>query len=242
MKLLSAILPVALAAAPAFASVITSGTASGPGAVVGFAEWADVTVQFSVQSVDAADVLASPSVSDTMPLALSKYFEYSYTITDQANLILSNPSKPKTILKDFSHIIIGLSQGCASDSECIFGIDPNFSYQVDNYSGSDPSNAGLPGTLYGNKFEPINSATFSVSFFSNRQIDPNGFLYGKGGESSLSNGKLWFYTVAGAVPVPDTIRTDQGDPGGQVPEPGTMGLLGGSLVSLTAWKYRKRRS
>jgi hypothetical protein len=166
---------------------------------------------------------------NTAGLLLDSYYKYSYGFAAAK----PNPDGAK----DFSHIIVSLTTGCASDPECIFGINPNFSTVdlIEEYSAAGPgnSNPGLTPALYGIKFDNLNvGTTFAVSFFSNRQIDPTGRVYGKAGRDE------YFMSSPGAVATPDTVLVPQG--GGEVPEPMSMSLLGGGLLALTLLRRRKR--
>jgi hypothetical protein len=163
---------------------------------------------------------------DTSGLLLDFYYKYSYQFTAAK----PNPGGAK----DFSHIIISLSTGCATDPECIFGINPNFKTAglITEYSAaSGGSNPGLTPPLYGLKFDDLKvGKTFGVSFFSNRQIDPTGRVYGKAGSDE------YFLSSPGAVATPDTVLVPQEH--GQVPEPMSMSLLGGGLVALAVYRRR----
>jgi hypothetical protein len=207
---------------------ITNGSATSGGGISGTGGYgSQVTVSFDVQQYDLADMAAEGV--NTSGLLLDSYYKYSYEFTAEK----PNPQGAK----DFSHIIIGLSTGCASDPECIFGIDPGFSTVnlIKEYSAAGPgnSNPGLTPALYGIKFDDLNvGKTLTVSFFSNRQIDSTGRVYGKAGRDE------YFLSSPGAVATPDTVLVPQ-DPG-EVPEPMSMSLLGGGLIALTILRRRKR--
>ena len=215
-------------AAPAAIIPVTNGSATSGAGITGSGGYASqVSVLFNVQQYDVADILAEGV--DTSGLLLDSYYKYSYQFT------ASKPNPQGT--RDFSHIIVGLSAGCASDPECIFGIDPVFSFVnlIKEYSAAGPgnSNPGLTPAMYGIKFDDLQvGKAFAVSFFSNRQVDPEGRGYGKAGRDE------YFLSSSGAIATPDTVLVPQEH--GEVPESMSMSLLSGGLLALTAMRLRKR--
>jgi hypothetical protein len=215
------------AAAQAAIVPITNGFATSGSGISGTGGYeSQVSVLFSVDQYGLQDMQAEGVT--TSGLLLDSYYKYSYEFTAEK----PNPDGAK----DFSHIIISLSSGCALDPECIFGITPSFKTGnlITEYSAaSGGSNPGLTPALYGIKFDDLKvGKTFEVSFFSNRQIDPTGRVYGKAGSDE------YFMSSPGAVATPDTLLVPQEH--GEVPEPMSMSLLGGGLIALTVLRRRKR--
>lgn len=128
-----------------------------------------------------------------------------------------------------SHFILELSPGCIVEggSECI-RFDGDTEFRVD-WSGSQPSNPGMPGAIYGVKFdEGLSTYTFISDrspvwghFYAKKGNDSGMWNLGLTGNAAYQENVLYF------VPRPDT---DEHIP--PIPEPGTMVLLGAGLAVL----------
>jgi hypothetical protein len=158
-------------------------------------------------------------------------FTYSYWFFEPKN----NGTKPLEV----SHFILELSQGCIVEgqSSCIWGAnvgnkDLEFSEEW-KYSPPSKSNIGMPNPIYGVKFDEEKS---TYTFISNR-IPVWGNFYAKKGQDGLwnlgletaysgSDNTLYF------IPRPDTGTVPE------IPEPGTMALLGAGLTALGLLRRR----
>jgi len=149
-------------------------------------------------------------------------FTYTYSFFDD---------KEKAVT--LSHFILELSEGCivGNDSDCIStSLNRTFN---SNWNGSmGNSNPGMPNSIYGVKFDEGSTYTFISNripvwgnFYAKKGVDG---LWNLGLESAYSGSDNTLYFI----PRPDT-RTPE------IPEPGTMALLG---AGLTALGFLRRRN
>ncbi len=143
-----------------------------------------------------------------------------------------------TELIEISHFILELSPGCVVEgqSDCVWGFRGSQEFREDwNSGGPGNSNPGMPGSIYGVKFDEERS---QYSFTSDR-IPVWGNFYAKKGNSGLWNLGLEDISsdqVLHFIPRPDTFV-----PGGEIPEPGTMLLLGAGLA-LAGLLHRQKQA
>lgn len=154
--------------------------------------------------------------------SVSGGYQYRYTFTD--------PTDPR---KALSHVIIGLSANC-TDQTCIWDPDPA-SVGIQNWGNEGNSNPGIPGLLWGIKFNTSNDPTiFSVAFLSNR-IPVWQNVYAKSGK--YEGGWTYIYNTGFGktgssyyIAAPDSV----------VPEPGFYGMLAAGLGGLYLALRRRR--
>lgn len=157
--------------------------------------------------------------------------------------------------KALSHIIIEVSETFTTDNiiSISAGADPD---APKIYGPDDPSNDGIPGDVFGIKWD-ANSTAFIFEIVTDRApmwgdvyardgktggnevfAYSTGFGFdtladiGNGNAMDVTNGRAWAL-------VPDTNGGGGGGGGSQVPEPGTMLLLGAGLFGLAIYGRRK---
>jgi hypothetical protein len=159
-------------------------------------------------------------------------FTYIYSLS---------PLWPET---QFSHFILELSQGCIVEgqSDCILSTPNSVSYSTD-WNGTDPGsgNLAMPNSIYGVKFSTYyyydQEADIHIFSFTSDRIPVWGNFYAKKGADALwnlgletayrdSDNTLYF------IPRPDTESVPE------IPEPGTMALLGAGLTALGLLRRR----
>jgi hypothetical protein len=125
------------------------------------------------------------SISWTITSAENNLLQYSYTFTGFAR-------------PGISHIILGLTgpgvNACGDDAGCVQQITGGLTNAgIRTYTGSEPSNPSMPGSIYGIKFEGTEDGTVSFSFLSNR-APVWGDVYVKGGNRPRSGTPGWSTT------------------------------------------------
>lgn len=118
----------------------------------------------------------------------------------------------------------------------------------DNYNSTDQgnSNPGMPGNIYGIKFDETTGTTTTVSFDSTR-LPVWGDFYAKSGRTGgLGFNALWNVGLtAGEDDDPLDPPSDGTNamhilvPNGVIPEPVSLLLIGSGLVGLAAFKRKK---
>lgn len=162
-------------------------------------------------------------------------FTYNYYFTR----LLDEVTEPI----EMSHFILELSPGCIIEgqsegqSECVSDFRGEQEFRKGwNSSGPGNSNPGMPASIYGVKFDE----EFSVYSFISNRIPVWGNFYAKKGNSGLwnlglepsyssSSNTLYF------IPRPDTFG-----PGGEIPEPATVLLLGAGLAVAGLLRRQKQ--
>lgn len=184
----------------------------------------------------------------------SSRYEVGWTITPQqggrwAWLYEYTITVPK---KDVSHAIIEISPG-AGAGDFLFTSPDAGQHVIDTYNGADQggSNPGIPGEIYGIKFDGVSSGeVVSLSFYTDRS-PVYGHFYAKSGKSHGN----WVYAYNQALD-PDFklpldgqeayfIVTPDGAPDGSppapTPVPASFWLLGSGFLGLIGLSRRNRR-
>lgn len=156
-------------------------------------------------------------------------FTYSYSFFQ------SLPSGGKEDIT-LSHFILELSPGCIVEgqSSCIWDANSTTAFSTDWNSGIGNSNPGMPSSIYGVKF----STGASTYTFTSDRIPVWGDFFAKKGTDGLWNlGLDPTYSsssdILRFIPRPDTES-----PHPEVPEPGTMALLGAGIGALVLLRRR----
>jgi hypothetical protein len=225
-------------AAPYTGSLSTDCMEIGGGSWLGY----DFTMEWEVTNEDGDAPVTHP-------------WKYTYTLDIDGNQ------------GGISHLILEVSEGETDgtnkfESANLTDLDGNAEIdEIRTFAPSDPgaSNPGLPGAIYGIKFEPVvdDSMSMTWSFYSDR-APVWGDFYAKDGNAG--GGENYVYNSGLGSPdsdpladpadgpldchilVPDTFSDtpgDPGDPGDPVAEPSALALMVLSGLGLTT---RRRRS
>ncbi len=142
---------------------------------------------------------------------------------------------PNQTALEMSHFILEVSPNCSvveGQSECVWGFQGKTEFK-ENWS-SGPGNPGMPGGIFGVKFDEERS-TYT---FSSDRNPVWGNFYAKKGTSGLWNlGLESTYANSGNslyfIPRPDTDS-----PTPEIPEPGTWALIGAGLAAVGLLRRR----
>jgi hypothetical protein len=194
-----------------------SGTRSIGSGLAGTGVWGQSSDGFSI----------SWEITETTPGTL--HYQYTFTWPDGAP----------------SHVIFELSQGCASAAAgCVWGFlfDEQNPEKIDwgTFEPDDQgqSNPNLPAAIYGVKVDrPETAGGWVLEFYSNR-LPVWGNFYSKDGVAGgLGTNTVWNLGLETANAGSENIlyfiaRPDTEAPMPEIPEPGTMVLLGAGLLAL----------
>lgn len=212
MRKLLLLLPMLALCARGSVVEIWSGTASSGAGVSGIGDYsANVQISFTLEQYELVDMPSLPNLWQPI------YFRYSY--------LFSAPG-------GFRQLILGVSDTCAADTQCIFGITTDGTPGAIGTYSNEPGLENAP--LRGIKIDGFdsNANTISVSFFSNRAPGPESRVHMR------KNGE-YFVTDPGAVPTPDFPVLPVEEPA-QAPEAFSMALAGGGLFALAVFRQFRR--
>jgi len=179
-------------------------------------------------------------------------FSITWTITQQQGgawdwLYEYTIAVPK---KDVSHAIIEITPG-AGENDFSFTSDDAEEHEIGTYDGSGQgnSNPGIPGSIFGIKFDGVSSGnTVALSFYTDKS-PVYGHFYTKSGKShgqwvyayneAFDPGFLSPHESGAYVVTPDGLSFE--DDGSPVPVPATVWLLGSALFGLPALVRRSRK-
>jgi hypothetical protein len=155
-------------------------------------------------------------------------WHYTYTLTNLDGTLLD---------KELSHWILEVSANFTAAN--IF--NSSHAFELKTYSGADPSNPNLPGSIYGLKFEGT-GPTFSFDsdrapmwgdFYAidGKNTDPPPSAYNTGFGTDPTAGTTNFTPW---IAVPNTTTT-------AIPEPTSVLLVGTGLSFLLLWSRRRSK-
>lgn len=165
-------------------------------------------------------------------------FTISWSITDNGDGTYSYSYTLSNLTKALSHLVLEVGGDLTANN--FWSSDPLFATGGPKiYSGSDPSNGGMPAGIFGLKFNVDPTISFMSdaapiwgNFYAQDGRTENGtvlvYAYNNGLLNLDSLGEIDFIAVPGRSPI--------------MPEPATLTLiaLGISLASLTHIRMRRR--
>lgn len=189
-------------------------------------------VQAGLLPVGLADLTGMRTSSDPSQIVATPPwdggdFELSWRIMETSPGVWHYSYTVVTANRDLSHWILQVSPTFTAANIW----DASESFELDGWPLGHPSNPGIPGPIYGLKWDPGNS----IHFMSDR-LPVWGNFYAKDGRLSGADvyahnaGFLWDWdlgnpaSLSGFIPIPDTLT--------QVPEPATILLLGIAVAAL----------
>ncbi|MFW6107200.1 MAG: PEP-CTERM sorting domain-containing protein [bacterium] len=231
----------------------TADAVVGPGDYAGARSTADGTVDGNNHWSGAGNngFRIEWSIIDPLSSVCGKW-EYTYSMSGE----LDASGDPLPLSRDLSHLILQVSDlaGTGISFDSAFTDFNNDDYlddgepMLDTYSGANPSNPGMPSSLYGLKWEPDGDVTQYTMSFHSTQVPIWGSFYAKTGSSTRAfnvgldpangYGEPTSFTTDFSpwIPTPDTGSSG---PPYIIPEPATLALLGGAVLALARRRRRK---